>query len=43
MRATADVQFHGTYFLASDPQIPPKERVHMVTCEIWQLTGYRFT
>jgi len=43
MRATANVQFHGTYFLAFDPQISPKERAHMVAHEIWQITGYRFT
>ena len=38
MRATADVHFHGAYFLASDPEIPPKEHAHMVAHEIWQVT-----
>lgn len=42
-KASADVKFDGTYLIAEDKDIEPKQRTHMVMREIWQLTGYRFT
>ncbi|KAJ7189735.1 hypothetical protein B0H12DRAFT_1227121 [Mycena haematopus] len=37
------VDFYGTYSVAVDPLVTPKERVQMVAAEIWKITGYRFT
>ncbi|KAJ6558978.1 hypothetical protein B0H10DRAFT_2369275 [Mycena sp. CBHHK59/15] len=38
-----DVDFHGTYAVAVDPLVTPKERVQMVATEIWKISGHRFT
>ncbi|KAJ7148918.1 hypothetical protein C8R46DRAFT_964934, partial [Mycena filopes] len=37
------VDFHGAYPMASDPLVSPRERVQMVTAEIWKISNYRFT
>ncbi|KAF7378400.1 SWIM-type domain-containing protein [Mycena sanguinolenta] len=37
------VDSHGTYNVAVDLLVTPKERVQMVAAEIWKITGYRFT
>ncbi|KAJ7218618.1 hypothetical protein GGX14DRAFT_533331 [Mycena pura] len=37
------MDFHGTYKVAVDPLVTPKQRVQMVAAEIWKTTGYRFT
>ncbi|KAJ6473033.1 hypothetical protein C8R45DRAFT_1163371 [Mycena sanguinolenta] len=37
------VDFHGTYKVAVNPLVTPKERVQMVAAEIWKIAGYRFT
>jgi hypothetical protein len=42
-KASADVEFDGTYPITEDKDVEPKHRTHMVMREIWQLTGYRFT
>jgi hypothetical protein len=36
------VTFKGTYPIQADPNISPNDYVHMIACEIWQMTGYRF-
>ncbi|KAF7354458.1 SWIM-type domain-containing protein [Mycena venus] len=42
-KAGQSVDFHGTYKVAADPLVTPKQRVQMVAAEIWKATGYRFT
>jgi len=42
-KASADVEFDGTYPITEDKDVEPKHRTHMDMREIWQLTGYRFT
>ena len=42
MKAGADVEVHASYPLEVNSDISPKEQVHMVAREIWQVTGYRF-
>ncbi|KAJ6586095.1 hypothetical protein B0H19DRAFT_1250823 [Mycena capillaripes] len=37
------LDFHGSYTLAVDPLVSPKERVQMVATEIWKISGYRWT
>ncbi|KAJ7168967.1 hypothetical protein C8R46DRAFT_1350427 [Mycena filopes] len=37
------VDFHGAYPMAPDPLVSPRERVQMVTAEIWAISNYRFT
>ena len=41
-KASADVEFDGTYPIMKDKGIELKEHTHIVMWEIWQLTGYRF-
>jgi len=42
-KASSHVEFYGTHPVTEDEAITPTDRTHMVACEIWQLTGYRFT
>jgi len=42
MKAASHVEVHASYPLEVDPEVSPKERVHIVVREIWQVTGYRF-
>ncbi|KAJ7931949.1 hypothetical protein B0H13DRAFT_1545554, partial [Mycena leptocephala] len=42
-KAGSAVDFHGAYPIAVDPMVSPRTRVQMVSKEIWELTGYRFT
>jgi len=42
-KASAHVDFHGTYPIEEDDHITPKERTHMLAEELWKMTGYRFT
>ena len=42
-KASADVEFDGTYPITEDKGIELKQCTHMVMREIWQLTGYQFT
>src|SRR5437016_4583058 len=37
------VDFAGRCEFIDDSLIPPKERVQMITHEIWKISGYRFT
>ncbi|KAJ6629647.1 hypothetical protein B0H10DRAFT_1764886, partial [Mycena sp. CBHHK59/15] len=37
------VDFHGTYDIAVDALVAPRDRVRMVAAEIWKIGGYRFT
>ncbi|KAJ6624059.1 hypothetical protein B0H10DRAFT_2213107 [Mycena sp. CBHHK59/15] len=36
------VDFHGTYDIAVDALVAPRDRVRMVAAEIWKIGGYRF-
>ena len=42
-KASALVDFHGTYSIEEDDVIEPKERTHILAEELWKVTGYRFT
>jgi hypothetical protein len=42
-KASAHVDFHGTYPIDEDDHITPKEHTHMLAEELWKITGYRFT
>ena len=42
-KASADVDFHGTYPIEGDNLITPKEHTHMLAEEQWKITSYRFT
>ncbi|KAJ6479757.1 hypothetical protein C8R45DRAFT_933557 [Mycena sanguinolenta] len=42
-KSKQSVDFHGTYKVAVDELVTPKQRVQMVAAEIWKTTGYRFT
>jgi hypothetical protein len=37
------INFHGTYPMAVDALVSPRERVQMVSAEIWKISHYRFT
>jgi hypothetical protein len=42
-KASALVDFHGTYSIEEDDLIEPKECTRMLAEELWKVTGYRFT
>ncbi|KAJ7307825.1 hypothetical protein DFH08DRAFT_975430 [Mycena albidolilacea] len=42
-KAGSAVDFHGAYPIAVDPMVSPRARIQMVSKEIWELSGYRFT
>jgi len=42
-KASARVDFHGTYSIEADDLIEPKAQTHMLAEELWKVTGYRFT
>ncbi|KAI9450637.1 hypothetical protein F5148DRAFT_1379008 [Russula earlei] len=42
-KASALVNFHGTYSIEEDDLIEPKEHTHILAEELWKVTGYRFT
>ncbi|KAJ7342562.1 hypothetical protein DFH08DRAFT_1012256 [Mycena albidolilacea] len=42
-KAGSAVDFHGAYPIAVDPMVSPCARIQMVSKEIWELSGYRFT
>jgi len=42
-KASACVDFHGTYSIEADDLIEPKAQTHMLAKELWKVTGYRFT
>ena len=42
LKESTHVEFHGTYPVDEDVPIKLKQWTHMIACEIWQLTEYRF-
>ncbi|GAW02290.1 hypothetical protein LENED_003935 [Lentinula edodes] len=38
-----DSAFFGSFDILNVPEIPDRDRVQLVTYEIWRATGYRFT
>jgi hypothetical protein len=41
-RGTSVVEFDGTFSMAEDPLVTDKERVQMLTHEVWKVTGWHF-
>ena len=41
-RGTSVVEFDGTFTMAEDALVTDKERVQMLTHEVWKVTGWRF-
>jgi hypothetical protein len=41
-KASALVDFHGTYSIKEDDLIEPKEHTQILAEELWKVTGYRF-
>ncbi|KAK1221943.1 hypothetical protein PQX77_015233 [Marasmius sp. AFHP31] len=43
LRASQDVVFAGSYLDSNNPPMSDKQRVQVVTNDVWRATGYRFT
>ena len=41
-KASACVNFHGTYSIDADDLIESKAQTQMLAEELWKVTGYRF-
>ncbi|KAJ6618385.1 hypothetical protein B0H10DRAFT_1947572 [Mycena sp. CBHHK59/15] len=37
------INFHGSYTIPYDPTVSPRQRVQVVSAEIWNISHYRFT
>ncbi|KAJ3893641.1 hypothetical protein GG344DRAFT_63576 [Lentinula edodes] len=42
-KCSEDSAFFGSFDILNVPEIPDRDRVQLVTYEIWRATGYRFT